>query len=355
MDAFLALPIEERRQLCSEAQARLHLRAASIEKDFWICWALRELFSLEGLGEHLTFKGGTSLSKCWKLIERFSEDLDVTVGRGFLGFGGENEPGAAASGAQRARRVEELRARCERWVGETLAPRLLDRFKRKLAAVDGWSLLLDPEDKSGLTLLYTYPTIYPPSDPRSVYVRPVVKIELGALSDTEPFGLPTIRPYMAEEFPELIPDSEFSIRAVAPVRTFWEKAMLLHEEGFRAGGVGPKRRMARHYYDLWCLVTRGVADEALRDPRLFERIAAHRAIYFRKNRLARESLRRGSLRILPRDEHRSLWEEDYRAMAESMIFGETPSFEEMLTAVQRFENAFNQGEARETVASSVSE
>ena len=81
MDAFLALSMDDRRDACREAEARMRLRASSIEKDFWVCWTLRELFALPGIGEHLTFKGGTSLSKCWQLIERFSEDLDVTVHR----------------------------------------------------------------------------------------------------------------------------------------------------------------------------------------------------------------------------------------------------------------------------------
>ena len=89
--------MERRRRFCEEAQAKLSLRAASIEKDFWVCWTLRELFSLPGCGSHLTFKGGTSLPKAWKLIERFSEDIDVVLDRGFLGFGGDKSPEAAAS------------------------------------------------------------------------------------------------------------------------------------------------------------------------------------------------------------------------------------------------------------------
>jgi len=92
MDGFLNLSADDRRVAFHEAEARLRLRASSIEKDFWVCWTLRELFRLPQWGAHLTFKGGTSLSKAWQLIERFSEDIDVVIDRDFLGFGGEQDP-----------------------------------------------------------------------------------------------------------------------------------------------------------------------------------------------------------------------------------------------------------------------
>jgi predicted nucleotidyltransferase component of viral defense system len=89
MDAFLELSPADQRLYCEQAQSKLNLPPASIEKDFWVSWTLRELFNLPGWGGHLSFKGGTSLAKAWKLIERFSEDIDVVIDREFLGFGGE--------------------------------------------------------------------------------------------------------------------------------------------------------------------------------------------------------------------------------------------------------------------------
>ncbi len=92
MDAFLTLPADHQREACREAEARTRLRAASIEKDFWVCWTLRELFTLPEWGPYLTFKGGTSLAKAWQIIDRFSEDIDVVIDREFLGFGGAHSP-----------------------------------------------------------------------------------------------------------------------------------------------------------------------------------------------------------------------------------------------------------------------
>ena len=113
MDAFLAMVPGERRQICAVVAGELGLNPASVEKDFWVCWTLRELFSLQGIGRHLTFKGGTSLAKGWKLIERFSEDIDVVIDREALGFDGERSPEAATGSNERRRRLEALRAACQ--------------------------------------------------------------------------------------------------------------------------------------------------------------------------------------------------------------------------------------------------
>ena len=147
----------------------------------------------------MTFKGGTSLSKGWKLIERFSEDLDVTVSRAYLGFGGADDPAAACSVTSRNRRVEQLRERCAEWVEGSLTAALRSRFEARLPAGERWRIALDDDDQR-LTILFDYPTVEAAGVRSGAYVRPVVKIELGALSDTEPCDHPTIEPYLAGEF-----------------------------------------------------------------------------------------------------------------------------------------------------------
>lgn len=326
MDAFLDLSAEERVDAYRLAEARISLPAASIEKDFWICRTLREVFSLPEIGEHLTFKGGTSLSKGWKLIERFSEDLDITVDRAHLGFGGEAAPEAAPSANQRARRLESLQTACRDFAQAVLAPALGPRLP-------GGRLIADPED--ALALLYEYPADLA----AGAYLRPHVKIELGARSDIDPSEMPEIRPYLAEAVPQVLGHSTFNVRSLAPRRTFWEKAMLLHEERYRA--EGPKVRLARHYYDLWCLIQKGIAAEAAADIELFDRVVAHRTVYFRKSRVAQESLKRGSLSLLPAKDRMPAWQRDYDAMREAMFFGHAPEFIEILLVIGEFEERFN--------------
>ncbi len=109
----------------------------------------------------------------------------------------------------------------------------------------------------------------------------------------------------------------------------------------REGSAAPKARLARHYYDLWCLITRGTAERAVRDSGLFDRVAAHRAVFFRRSRDAQASFAPGSLRIVPAADRLAQWRRDYDAMRESMFFGEVPDFAEIVDVVGRFQEAFN--------------
>jgi predicted nucleotidyltransferase component of viral defense system len=300
MDAFLAQPVKRQRVLYEEAGRQLGLSAGSVEKDLWVCWTLRALFRLPSSRSRLTFKGGTSLSKGWKLIERFSEDIDVVIDREWLGFGGADAPEGAASNKQRAKRLELLMLSCQRRIQDVLRPSLEQEIQRLLPSSGQWRLEPDADDPDGQTLLFYYPAAMG----ETAYVRPVVKIEFGARSDTEPSATPEVVPYLADVFADEVGDARFSVRAVAPERTFWEKAALLHEETYREGAAAPKARLARHYYDLWCLITRGVADRAVADTGLFERVAAHRTVFFRRSRDAQASFRPGSLRLVPDPDRR---------------------------------------------------
>ena len=124
----------------------LGLPPDSIEKDFWVCWTLREIFALRTTGPHLTFKGGTSLSKGWQLIERFSEDVDIVLSREFLGFCGGNAPDQPGIGTnERKRRLDNLRTACQTCIRESLEP----EFRQRIAeSLDGftWQLEVDPDD-----------------------------------------------------------------------------------------------------------------------------------------------------------------------------------------------------------------
>lgn len=334
MDAFLTFTTDRQRLLCEEAQSRLGFVPATIEKDFWVCWTLRELFNLPVWGEQLTFKGGTSLSKGWRLISRFSEDIDVVIDREFLGFGGETLSN---------NRQGKLRNECSRRIMEELQPELAQRLRDAIPETLDWELSPADaaEDPDQQTLLFSYPSLFRDS---LAYLRPVVKIEMGARSDTEPVEAPVIRPYLAEAFPDLLRESAFPIRTVAARRTFWEKAMLLHEETFRPADRPRKPNLSRHYYDLWCLITKGVAEQAIADYDLFDHCARHRQLFFKQSWVDYGTLRKGSLRLIPPDEQLSFWQKDYEAMREEMFFDDPPRFAEVLDVVRQFQEEFNQAE-----------
>lgn len=342
MDAFLSLPEIERRLYCEQAQARLGLSPAGIEKDFWVCWILRELVSLPEWGPRFTFKGGTSLSKCWKLIDRFSEDIDIVIDRGFLGFGGADSPAAAPGTKQRKRRLEKLKSICQTRIQGELKSILEAKVRAALPSNAAWSLIPDESDPDRQTLLFQYPAALGTA---ASYMRQVVRIEMGARSDTEPSETPEIQPYLAVVFPDLLGQSLFAVRTVAPERTFWEKAMLLHEETYRPAGKRRKAGLARHYYDLWCLITKGIAEKAMAASGLFDQVAQHRAIFFRQNWMDYNTLRPATLRLLPIESQRAEWNADYEAMRQEMFFGDHPAFSEILSVVGNFQERVNHSAA----------
>ena len=286
------------------------------------------------------------MSKGWKLIDRFSEDIDIVIDREFLGLCGADAPEAAPSKKQREKRLEELKLAAQHHIRDVLGPALEQEIWHLLPSMASWTLEPDADDPDAQTLLFHYPPVMG----SAAYVRPVVKIEIGARSDTEPSATPEIAPYLAEVFPDEMPGSRFPVHAVAPERTFWEKVALLHEETYREGSAAPKARLARHYYDVWCLIARGVAERAVRDGELFDRVATHRAVFFRRSRDAQASFAPGSLRIVPAADRLAQWRRDYDAMRESMFFGEVPDFAEILTVVSRFEEDFNSPRHRDAKA-----
>jgi len=340
MREFIEMAKERRCLICSQTGAQLNMAEVTVEKDFWVCWILDKLFRLPTWGKHLTFKGGTSLSKGWNLIERFSEDIDIVINRCALGFDRGNEPEAAQSKKQTKNRLDALRTASQQCVEKTIRPALHQAIMADIPPTFAWELINDPDDPDNQTLLFLYPTAFPE---QAEYLRRAVKIEMGARSDTEPAETIKIHPYINEAFPTLLSESNIEVRAVMPKRTFWEKAMLLHEETFRSlDGKRRKEYMARHYYDLYRLIRAGIADLAAADRELFFRIAEHRKIFFCYTWVDYTTLVPGQLRLVPIDAQLQDWRSDYANMQQEMFYGKVPSFDEIIDVVRRFQDTFNQ-------------
>lgn len=338
MKTFLQLPAARRRAAFQQVDEAMGLQALSVEKDFWVCWTLRALFDDPEIGRQLTFKGGTSLSKAWKVIHRFSEDIDLIVDKEALGFSGDAAPDHAGSNKQRRARLEALMESSRVWVQGKLQPVLGARITEILGD-HGWRLEVDPDMADGQCLLFHYPSVFDPG--MAGYVKPVVKIELGARSDDWPHEDKVIQPYVLEKFPVLDGDAATTVRVLSAERTFWEKACLLHEETFRPADKPRKLRMARHYYDLWCLLKAGVGEKALANTALFQRVAEHREIFFRYSWVDYSTHKPGTFRLVPPSDQLAQWRGDYKAMLGPMFFGDVPEFEEMIRAAEAFAERFN--------------
>ena len=327
-DPYLSLTAQERLELLDAAAQQRGLAPAILEKDYWVCKTLDALFALPELGRHLVFKGGTSLSKVYGLIERFSEDVDVSVHREFLGFGEEHDP-EAATGKEQTRRIEALQLACQDCIRERLLPSLRESLGGLLGGTSDWSLEIDPQDSQ--TLLFHFPRA---GGPGLAYIAPAVRIELGARSDHWPSEDHAIRSYLGETFDR--PMGSATVRSLAAERTFWEKATLLHAEAHRDPAKSMPPRYARHYHDLACMAAAPAAERALADAALRQRVVAHKSVYFRSGWARYDLAQPATFRLLPPEARLPELEVDHRAMV-PMFFTPPPPMTAVLEILDTLE------------------
>jgi hypothetical protein len=338
---FPKLNREDLRTLFAEAETRTGIRALMAEKDAWVCWTLRQLFDLPDARAHFIFKGGTSLSKVWKVIHRFSEDIDISLSREWLGFTGERDPEAAPSRKQRTRLLEELSATCSEKLRAEVSPALHERFSAALGTT-GWSLVIAPDDPQ--TLLFAYPSVFA-TDAGASYVRPVVKIECGARSDRWPVAEQSLAPYIAEAFPTAFPDATFHVPVLDIERTFWEKATILHAEVHRPADKATPDRFSRHYADLAALAAHPAGSAALGRDDLRARVVAHKQVFFPAAWANYETAVPGTFKLIPPVERLDALSADYRAM-QDMFFRPQPTWDELVATLRFLESRVNGDSSR---------
>ena len=326
---------EERRIFIDQAAARKSVSPSAIEKDFWVCWILQKLFTLESISDHLIFKGGTSLSKVYRLIERFSEDIDISIDREFLGFSGESDPLEAPSNKKRERLLDELQTACAFAVKEQLLPALQEATAKELE--EKFSFEIDEEDSQAI--LFRFPSVIEQS--AFSYITPYVKIELGARSGSWPQETRRIRSYIAEEFPDKFGEGEGSpINVLGAERTFWEKATILHAEYNRPESKLLPTRMSRHYYDFDRLIGSDIADKALADNLLREAVVKHKQLFFRSSWAKYDLAAPGTFHLYPAESRLADLESDYNQM-KVMFFSDPPELDSILDNLKQFENKLN--------------
>ncbi|WP_026187701.1 nucleotidyl transferase AbiEii/AbiGii toxin family protein [Ensifer sp. BR816] len=323
---------------------RLGTSAQNIEKDFWVCWTLDVLFNgLKEGGPRLLFKGGTSLSKGFGLISRFSEDIDVTVFRDDIGEAASIEELEELSGKKRKARLEAIKDACKAYINEPLRDELTvilaDRLKANGVDAAKARIEADDTDPDGQTLLIWYPA----ATPRSDYVRAAIKIESGAKSALDPNSEVPIKPYVDDDLPALdltVP----AVRTVDPERTFWDKVVILHglrrwfdkRDELKGGG----QRVSRHYYDLHRLVGTAAGAAAIKDRALGDDCVAHARMFFNRPDFDLATAVPGSFALAPHDAMIEQLRVDYRAM-QGMIFGDAPAFEAVIESIASLEASLN--------------
>jgi hypothetical protein len=341
---IIASSEDDQRGLFLTAASRVGTTVQNIEKDFWVCWTLDALFHrLKAGGPRMLFKGGTSLSKGYGLISRFSEDIDITVFRSDIGEEADFQQLEALSRKARAKRLDAIKTACQTYIDGKLRIELDALGKETMDAAGKDPMLLrvvlDDADQDRQSLLIHYPSAVEKSD----YVTPSVKIESGAKSALDPNEVRTIVPYVAPDYTEGDTLTIAEVTTIDPERTFLDKILILHGMTFYFKENGVLRgdgRMSRHYYDVHRLLGAPVGEKACTDNALIEDCVRHARMFFHRAKTGLNTAERGSFRLSPTEPMLDLLRRDYEAMA-VMIFGEVPSFETVLESVARAEERLN--------------
>jgi predicted nucleotidyltransferase component of viral defense system len=337
MKKFHLLTPAERQTYLQETSAKTGIQPSIIEKDYWVVWTLWLLFNQDDLKPSLTFKGGTSLSKAFSVIQRFSEDIDLSIEKSFFGMTDDQSPENAPSIKKRSQALKDLSAACKEYVQMKLARSLSEQISSHLGKNSDWDLKIDPDDNDGQTLLFTYPTS---STRAASYISSVVKIEMGARSEHWPVSQRVISSYLKDTYKDKIDEPEVEVKVLNVERTFWEKATILHQYFHIPESKAIPLRLSRHYYDFYKLLNSSVKAQALESAELLDRVAKHKDVYFHSSWANYVAAKKGSLKLMPSDRILSELQKDYKLMRD-MFFEEPPEWEAVIEAIRGFEGEFN--------------
>jgi hypothetical protein len=320
---------KDREALFRNTAQKMGMNEAIVEKDFWVCWTLDYLFHQSKWKKHFAFKGGTSLSKGYRLIKRFSEDIDLILDWRLLGYD-EAEPYIERSHSKQDLFIKEANERAERFLDEAVLPVMRQNISDDLGVFV--KIYIDKADPQ--TIRFVYPQSF--SDQA---ILQEIRLEIGTLASWTPASPLPITPYAAEYYPKLFSKPSTVILTVAPERTFWEKVTILHREANRNTGAMPMR-YSRHYYDLFCIAASDVKQKALSDLELLSKVAAFKSRFYRCPWAKYEDAKPGSIKLMPPESSIKTLRDDYKHM-QSMFYGDIPTFEQVMESIQALEAEIN--------------
>ncbi len=330
---FLELPADEQRLYIEQAAAQRNVSSVILEKDFWVSWLLAVLFNSEFAGV-LVFKGGSSLSKVFGVIDRFSEDIDLSLSPEFLHL-----PPAGTSRNQANKWMKGAEAACGAAVEKQIAPVLEGAVTSVLDERDGrWFEFVTDPITSSPVLLFHYPSTQPPGFD---YLQRSVKLEFGSLTDQQPVGRHSVRPLIAEVLPGVFTDWRCEVVGLEIVRSFWEKATILHAEYHRPAERPTPDRFSRHYADTAALAQHPGASTAIDDHALRERVVTWKGQFFGSGWARYDLAKPGAFRLVPPDERIPQLRRDYEEMRE-MYLTEPAAFDDVLNVLAELEKRINE-------------
>jgi predicted nucleotidyltransferase component of viral defense system len=324
---WVRLPKIRKTNILLALSKTLKLPTDAIEKDWWVVQTLRLIFEMD-CADSLVFKGGTSLSKAWGLINRFSEDIDLALDRKFLSFEGD------LSNQQ----IKKLRKASFAYITDEFYPTLKTKFEETgLTNVEINITETTDSDQDPRIIEIFYPSVFD----NLGYIRPKVIIEVGSRSLREPFSVRSFRSFVGENYPDQpFADSSILIPTVNPERTFLEKVFLLHEEFQKPIDKIRVERLTRHLYDIERLMDTEFAEKALTNVKLYQDIVAHRRLFTPIRGIDYDNHVPQKINPIPPTEIINEWQKDYEIMQDSMIYGESLSFSELIERIEELKKRF---------------
>ena len=324
MNKIANLPKQQRSELFSETATLLNTTNSIVEKDFWVVWTLDKVFSDDRLNKILMFKGGTSLSKVFNLIGRFSEDIDLILDWRLVS--NENPLNVQESKNKQVRFNEHINENAKEYIKNELLPII----SQNLSPLCTCSMAED-----GFSINVKYPNAFDDN-----YLRPEILLEIGPLASWLPSDSFVISSFAAQKFPQVFEKTKCDVNTIVAKRTFWEKATILHHEANRPLDSAMPTRYSRHYYDLAMMAKNEVKEEALADLELLKNVVDFKQKFYPRTWAKYEEAIPGTLKLLPPEFRLDSLEKDYKAMG-NMIFDKYISFEEIIDSLRDLESEIN--------------
>ncbi|GAB3016177.1 nucleotidyl transferase AbiEii/AbiGii toxin family protein [Niabella terrae] len=328
---WINLADEQKLQVLEQVENAIGIPAFVVEKDWWVCIILKAVFQSK-YADSITFKGGTSLSKAYNLIDRFSEDIDLIIDRHLLGF----------DQLESKTQIKKLRRASGNFINNEFRMELVNQMDQLGIDLKQYEIryndyIDDTSDPN--TLEIHYQSIVPTDN---AYIQQRVLLEMGARSLSEPFETKSIISFIDHHYKDLgFTKPSFDVQVVVPTRTFIEKVLLLHEEFSKPADKIRTDRLTRHLYDLDRIMRAEYGEMAIVDDELFETIVQHRKTVTPLRGMDYSNHARGKLSIIPPDAIVEKWEVDYKTMQENMIMGKSLKWEELLDKIREIEERFN--------------
>lgn len=331
MNNYFQLSKEQQQIVLAQAANKTGLPVQAVEKDLWVTVVLQMVFTLP-IAKHLVFKGGTSLSKVWKVIKRFSEDIDLAIDPSIWGFEGDLTK----------KQIKRLRKTSSIFVRDEFCQSLKEAVNSNGLA-DWLQVEADPDGEGDATypeprvIHIRYKSLFDEDLP---YLHSEVKLEIGARSLLEPTTESVVTSIIEDELPISTTINQVKIPTAVAEKTFLEKAFLLHEL-FTSQTSREANRKSRHLYDLVQMMNTDIAARAIANDELWNTIHHHRELFTSMSGVDYTPDIRKRIRLLPPDDVIDDWRNDYKDMQSSMIYGEKPTFDDLMNMMVELENLFH--------------